>query len=450
MAYELRIVVEKVSQKTGEVVNREVAKVVEIKPPASIFDLGLGHGEQIGLLQKVQDTLLEEQSLYLRENSHHCPQCKSKLVKHGYKASNFHGVFTDHKVKVQRLKCVNVACSWRSVPSVDSLLGTSIHPDLAKLQSEIGALHTFRESQKILAVFSTSPRPINNHDRVKHTSESIGEEVEKIFRAQVETPLGEETTKALTVQVDGGHIKSTAGEKRSFEALSALVYNPQNIVIINGKKAQIKEKHCVASAKSDHLANMKHLTLKAAQKEGLTAETTVTALCDGASNCWRVIESLKPYCGAMVKILDWFHIGVKFEHLLNVIPEEQKEEIEKIKWKLWHGKSEEVFTRLNSLKSNFSPSPVGKKIHLIYTYLKRNLAYLVNYAKRYKEGQVISSQAIESTIGQLINSRCKKKQKMRWSREGAHALLQIRAAMWSGEWQEVWREATIKAFHLPA
>jgi hypothetical protein len=54
---------------------------------------------------------------------------------------------------------------------------------LAKLQSEAGALHTFRESQKVLNIFSATYRGINNHDRVKHTSEGIGEEIEKIFRA---------------------------------------------------------------------------------------------------------------------------------------------------------------------------------------------------------------------------------------------------------------------------
>jgi hypothetical protein len=78
----------------------------------------------IELLQIVQDKILEAQSCYLRKYIDPCPQCKSKSVKHGYKASDFHGVFNDHKVKVQRLKYPNKDCGWRSVPSVNSLLGT--------------------------------------------------------------------------------------------------------------------------------------------------------------------------------------------------------------------------------------------------------------------------------------------------------------------------------------
>jgi len=62
MEYELRVVVEKVLVSTQEVVQRDTLKTYEVKPPASILELGLRHAEQIALLGKVQDAILAVQA----------------------------------------------------------------------------------------------------------------------------------------------------------------------------------------------------------------------------------------------------------------------------------------------------------------------------------------------------------------------------------------------------
>lgn len=50
--------------------------------------------------------------------------------------------------------------------------------------------------------------------------------------------------------------------------------------------------------------NPNSLTLVAAQKEGLAKKTRLAALCDGASNCWRVIASLKQHCASIETVLE--------------------------------------------------------------------------------------------------------------------------------------------------
>ena len=40
-------------------------------------------------------------------------------------------------------------------------------------------------------------------------------------------------------------------------------------------------------------------------------------------------------------------------------------------------------------------------------------------------------------VESLINKRCKGQQHMRWSREGLHALLQLRAAVNSNDWNDI-------------
>jgi hypothetical protein len=49
----------------------------------------------------------------------------------------------------------------------------------------------------------------------------------------------------------------------------------------------------------------------------------------------------------------------------------------------------------------------------------------------------------ETHIDTIINARHKKKQKMQWTREGAHNVLQIRACMISNEWNEKWLDLVL-------
>ena len=58
MEYELRVVVEKVLVSTQEVVKRDTLKTYDVKPPASILELGLRHAEQIALLLKNDISLI--------------------------------------------------------------------------------------------------------------------------------------------------------------------------------------------------------------------------------------------------------------------------------------------------------------------------------------------------------------------------------------------------------
>ena len=66
MDYELRIVVEKVAVRSQEVVKRDTITSDALQRLTSIGELGLRHGEQISLLENVQNILLAEQSTFHR------------------------------------------------------------------------------------------------------------------------------------------------------------------------------------------------------------------------------------------------------------------------------------------------------------------------------------------------------------------------------------------------
>lgn len=181
----------------------------------------------------------------------------------------------------------------------------------------------------------------------------------------------------------------------------------------------------------------------------MTEQPHVTALCDGAVNCWNVIESLQPYCASIESILDWFHIGKKFQNT-RLGDAVRNFSLARAKWFFWHHNLEKGFAKLNTLKAQLTPSALKEKVDALITYLSNNQDKLIDYDERYNAGKVISSQMAESTVESLINQRCKGKRHMQWSRKGSHPVLQLRAAVASNDWQIHWEKYILDAYERAA
>ena len=316
----------------------------QVKRFETLVDLGLRHSEQIEILQRIPDQILKMQAPQIASQVIHCPQCGHKLNKSGYKPSEFNAVFTDNQVAVQRKRGRN--CNWHHTPSIRSEFGTAMHHDLAKMQCEVGAEHTYREAQSILNMKSCHDRRVNNHERILQVVQAVGEYI-------THTPPHEEVVvphgaSELIVQVDGGHIKDKTEASRTFEAMTAMVYRPDSIRRVEGDcRGEIFSKNCAASALADGQSYMSAATLVAAKKQSMTGETHLTALCDGAHNCWTIIDKLAPYCRGVTRILDWFHVSMKFHNI--AVADDLKKLYEKAKWHLWHGRVETAMIRLDQV-----------------------------------------------------------------------------------------------------
>jgi hypothetical protein len=450
MDYELRIVVEKVALSSQEVLKRDTITSYDIQCPTSIGELGLDHTEQIALLEKVQNRLLAEQALLLAPDIPDCPICGNPPKKNGYKTSNFHAVFSDHTVRIQKHYCSQPGCGWHSTPTITSLFGTNIHPDLAILQCEQGALYSYREAEKNLEQWNSHPRRVNNHTHVKRITDKVGA---VLSEHNSRSPAPEECAapaQDLIIQVDGGHIPTQEKDKRSFEALAAIVYRPEHLQAVDRHHRQIMEKTCIISAVDDQLQTIKAYAINAAKKQGLSQETQVTALADGAQNCWSAMAAIQPECATFECILDWFHIAQKFQQVKNALGGAFTTSLESAKWKLWHGHPQDALTKLALLRDNLTDEGHRAKLTGLYEYLHRNQAYLVNYDARDQANQTYTSQVAESHIEALINARHKRTKKMQWTREGAHHVLQIRALMASDEWESKGQDAVLLALGAAA
>jgi len=56
----------------------------------------------------------------------------------------------------------------------------------------------------------------------------------------------------------------------------------------------------------------------------------------------------------------------------------------------------------------------------------------------------------ESTVENLVNSRYRQTGKMQWKREGAHSLLQVRAASYSNTLSKMWNYVFSKPLKIIA
>ncbi len=430
----------------GKFIDNDIIISSKIQEPKIILELGLRHNEQIEILQKIQDSILNKQSEYLKEDINYCPKCGNKLHKNGINKCSFNSVFTDHKVPVHRQICGN--CKWSSVPSINSLFGSHMHPDLIKLQCEEASKQSYSKAKLSLNLKACKTRKVNSTMTIHGVVETVGNYIsqnpdEDISKATL--------ARTLVIQVDGGHIKSKEQDERSFEAITSVIYKPEN-VSKKGKKERgiIVEKHCAASALADKQEQIKKHTLIAAKKEGLTEETELVAISDGAANCWSVIDYLKGHCKSVTTILDWFHISRKFQNIGKLKSEGSKELLESAKWSLWHGNTKLFDERITQLIAEISNIKLLKKLGELKQYISNNKSRIVDYNSRKEQNLIFTSNLAECTVESLINQRCKGKQHMQWSREGVQPILQIRAASVSNDWQLNWQKYILGAYQKAA
>ena len=411
-----------------------------ITKPTSCLDFSISHEQQIEILQKSIDKIIGEKTKLINAESGDCPKCSKNLIKLGYHKSTFHDVFTDHNVSIQRLRCKD--CKYEAPSTVRTLLDGVLSGSLVKIQSELGSDYTFRDAESLLEKFATKRRTINNRNRIKNIVSTVGRAIEAVDHIE-QNLLEYEDAAELILNVDGGHVK-TVEDQRSIEALTSIVYKPESLVKgENGSRNYLTSKSCAASVKDDNQKEIINNTIIAAMKQGLTINTKITALCDGAANCWNVVDALKPLCASMICILDWFHITMKMQNI--ALPESLKDKFLKIKWHLWRGNVDAAITRLDQLVLLANDTKAKNKIDTFKKYIKNNQSRIVNYRERQKSGLVFTSNLAESTVESLVNRRCKGQQHMRWSREGLNPILQLRAKMHTQDWDNKWKTVILNS-----
>ena len=179
---------------------------------------------------------------------------------------------------------------------------------------------------------------------------------------------------------------------------------------------------------------------------GVAPDERVTVISDDAGEFGKAVDGSQLARG---RILDWFHIAMKFKAAKNSVlgsqtiePEERiavETELDHAKWLVWHGKGRQSVFRIKALdatplaREGYEHSTLYWNLRRLYFYIEHNAGTLVNYGMRYHKGLPISSSIAESAVNLVVSHRMAKKQQMRWTDEGAHCLAQIRVAVLNKE-----------------
>jgi len=198
----------------GEVLSKSTVLDGTIEKPTNRLNFSMGLRNQIELVKNVQDQVLLEKTKLLHGISEKCPKCEIKLAKFGKNVTNFHDVFSDHKVEIQRLKCRK--CKYETPSTVREIINGDLSGDLMRIQSQLGSDHSYRESEEIFDLFTHKPRQVSNHERIKRVVESVGNSLERMKKDEKEIIVASPAAE-LILNVDGGHIKTTEDDKQSME-----------------------------------------------------------------------------------------------------------------------------------------------------------------------------------------------------------------------------------------
>jgi hypothetical protein len=243
----------------------------------------------------------------------------------------------------------------------------------------------------------------------------------------------------LTVGIDGAYVRSNErpiDAKRSFE-------------IIVGKSITDDGRSRTFGSVQDYDEKPKRRLFELLKAQGMQMNQQVTFLSDGGDT----VRDLQLYLNPQAEhLLDWFHVTMRITVMNQVakgiktkneaMGTEALDILESVKWYLWHGNVFRALQEIDSLSCSFDTdratpeqTKLLKMVEEFDTYIRNNRPFIPNYGDRYRNGERISTGFVESTVNQVVSQRMVKKQQMRWSRKGAHLLLQVKTRVLDGEWR---------------
>lgn len=405
--------------------------------------LGLFLGEARDLCSALQSLAITEQVNELVATMMRCPACSHCLGVKDQKQVVYRTAFGKASLPSPRLYSRCAHCGHRArvtetFSPMASALPERSHPQWIWLQTRFASVMSYSLARTFLAQSFAGAQQLPATS-IRANVQRIGARLEAETQRLVAKVLHERPSDATqhpdphravhALQVDAGYVRSVPDTEgtRWVSVIASKVVRPE-----------YKRTHCHAySIGYEPLQGLRQEAFLASV--GIGSDTAVTVLCDGGED----VYAAGTLGERSVRILDWFHIGMRFEHLvLGIRGLQGTEHLERerltrcaqgAKRLLWHGQYERCRQRLFVLRRD--TGWVGKACVLskLTAYLERNKSWLANYAARRAQGLPISSAGAESAVDYVVGQRMKRNGHMRWTREGANNLLQVRCAALNGQ-----------------
>jgi hypothetical protein len=411
--------------------------VMAITRPDGLGDiahLGLTLVEAKQLLADVQRDVVAAQASNHAMFRPDCRSCGGTCHVKDWRAHRIATVLGEVRLKLPRFLCGGCDCAETGVSWPPHCRST---PELDQLRARLSALMPYRVAADVLLHLlpisaGKSPETLRSH--TLRVGKQLG-------NAAAEQPPA--VASAVTVSLDSTFIRGHEKSERHLEVRVG------NVETADGARQVFA---AVTRAETDITALIQR-TLEAV---GPTDTTRVIAFTDGGPGLRAILANAGV---TEPPILDWFHIAMRLQHTKLTAAHLSTDhpnrvtakativaEVERLHWRIWNGKAKNAQRSINRIrkvmhvfKGEISQGVKGvasrklwHALHAIDKYLRGQAAWLVNYAKRFRAGLRVGTAVTESTANFLVNRRMNKSQQMRWSRDGADLLLQVRCAIYNG------------------
>jgi len=423
--------------KTGAEGEQQSIDVATINRPddlVEIANLGLTLAEGKLLLAGLQQQIVAAQARDHAVRRPDCRSCGAVCRVKDYRDHALATLFGQVRVRLPRFRCAG--CGGREAGHAWPSHCRST-PELDQLQAHLSALMTYRMAAEVMAqMFPVDAG--NDPETLRCHTLKIGAELrdQPAVRPDAAAPL-------ITVSLDSTFIRSCEEGERHLEVRVG------NVETASGGRQVFG-----AVAKAD--TDIETLIRRSLDAVGRSEDTVLTTFTDGCSGLRRILAEAGV---TEAPILDWFHIGMRLQHLAQIAgglsaddPARAAakavivEEVDRLHWRLWNGKAKDAqisIERIRAVMHHFQGEPAQRKsiapsrklwttLHALDGYLIGQSAWLVNYAERHRAGLRVGTAITEGTANFLVNRRMNKSQQMRWSRRGADLLLQVRCAVYNG------------------
>lgn len=403
--------------------------------------IGLVLDEVKSLLQRLQEIVATEQAREVVEALSSCGECGHELPTKAAASMVYRTAFGKLKLACPRLysqcRCGCRVYGRETFNPLAMVLAERTHPELLFLQTRWASVVSYERAAMLLQdVLPIEAAPASSS--IKAQVQKIGAQLaafesqagEDYFNSQpLQFPDAPREHATHVLELDAGYVRAVSDKcdgRNSFGIIASRLVKPRGPAGWNA---------FVIGESWSPLTRLHHFL----HRQDVLLETPVAIISDGGE------DVLHPTClpwRPVQRILDWFHISMRFEHALQRLRGLRKHAPAKVdallarvasaKWRLWHGRADGCLKRLRAVLPQTSDALNARLAELI-SYLSKNRHRLIDYGVRHRAGLPISTSLAESAVESVIGDRFKKNRKMRWTPKGANALLHIRVANLNGE-----------------
>lgn len=411
-------------------------------------DVGLTLAEAKTVLLSVQQDFVGEQLSRYCSARRACPRCSAVRRLHDSHCSEVRTVLGRVSYIRERWKaCCCGAEERRYISPLKNYLSDACTAELKWLHAKLGAMLPYRQALEILSMFLPSSGR-DSHVTLRNHTIAVGQAVQS-----ASLPIKTHHREAVAeLGIDAGYVRKAkprsapSDGRRETGAISI-------VVAAVGPRG---ERPRVWASAQPRTSKLQAEMTRFLASSGYGDQAKVHVITDAAKDLADLSDKL-PHDSRWM--LDWAHIGRKLWLVDQSITPlaygrltsngsafELWDLFVRFRSYVWTGQTlkwQEAGQRLYELlelREEVDTQGLATQARLTrrrvvdaLAYLEANINSLIDYRGYKKAGQRISTGYVESSINRLIGRRMCKDQHMRWSRDGADGVVQVRVALQNQE-----------------